>query len=94
VPRQKRDIEAALTAKGFLLAAGDHRFYVYFTLAGKKTRARTKTSHTPKMKDVPDNLLSEMAKQCKLTKPQFLDLVDCPLSRQDYEAALAARGEL
>ena len=94
MPRQKRDIEAALTAKGFSPGSGDHHFYVYFTLDGRKTRARTKTSHTAKMKDVPDNLLSEMAKQCKLTKPQFLDLVDCPLTRQAYETALAARGEL
>jgi predicted RNA binding protein YcfA (HicA-like mRNA interferase family) len=94
VPRQKRDIESALTAKGFVAAEGDHHFYVYHTVDGKKTRARTKTSHTARMKDVPDNLLSEMAKQCKLTKSQFLDLVDCPMKRDGYEAALAARGEL
>ena len=94
MPRRKRDIESALAAKGFVHIEGDHHFFIYVTLAGKKTRARTKTSHTAKMKDVPDNLLSQMAKQCKLTKSQFLDLVDCPLTRQGYETALAARGEL
>jgi hypothetical protein len=46
------------------------------------------------MKDVPDNLLSQMAVQCKLTRQQFLNLVDCPMSRDGYEAALVERGEL
>jgi len=94
MPRQKRDIEAALTAKGFVAGSGDHNFFVYISTSGKKTRARTKTSHTAKMKDVPDSLLSEMAKQCKVTKSQFLNLVDCPMTRQQYEAALQERGEL
>ena len=94
MPRQKRDIEAALAAKGFAPIQGDHHFYVYVTKDGKKTRARTKTSHSAKMKDVPDPLLSQMASQCKLTKSQFLDLVDCPMSRDAYEIALKARGEL
>ena len=54
MPRQKRDIEAALTVKGFLPGGGDHNFFVYMTMDGKKTRARTKTSHTAKMKDVSE----------------------------------------
>lgn len=94
MPRQKRDIEAALLAKGFVREEGHHHFFVYITKEGKKSRARTKTSHTTRMKDVPDNLLSQMAWQCKLTKPQFLELVDCPMSREAYEEALAVRGEL
>jgi hypothetical protein len=94
MPRSKRDIEAALVGKGFARSQGDHHFFIYFTKAGKKTRARTKTSHTAKMKDVPDNLLSQMAGQCKLTKQQFLNLVDCPMTREGYEAALAEQGEL
>jgi hypothetical protein len=94
MPRPKRDVEAALQAKGFVLVDADHHFFVYMTMNGKKTRARTKTSHTAKMKDVPDNLLSEMAKRCKLTKPQFFELIDCPMTRQRYEQVLSERGEL
>ncbi len=94
MPRQKRAIEAALTAKGFEPIEGDHHFFVYVTKEGKRTRARTKTSHTSKMKDVPDILLSRMAGQCKLTKQQFLELVDCPMTREAYEKSLAERGEL
>jgi hypothetical protein len=33
-----------------------------------------------------------MAKQCGLEKLQFLDLVDCPLGRSDYEGILRAKG--
>ncbi len=31
------------------------------------------------MKEIPDNLLAQMAKQCHLSKEDFLRLVDCPL---------------
>lgn len=94
MPRNKRDVESALVAKGFRQEEGDHRFFVYYTVTGLKTRARTKTSHGGKMKEIPDNLLTQMAKQCKVTRAQFLGLVDCPLDQNGYEAALHAQGEL
>jgi hypothetical protein len=94
VQRDKRQVEAALEAKGFDRTEGDHSYFYYRTMEGKKTTARTKTSHTPKMKSIPDELLSRMAKQCHLTKSQFLDLVDCPLDRQGYEKQLAVHGLL
>ncbi|MBD2518888.1 hypothetical protein H6G93_28800 [Nostoc sp. FACHB-973] len=81
-------MESALLSKGFQETQNDHHYFIYFTKDGKKTTAKTKTSHTKKMKDIPDNLLSQMAKQCHLTKPQFLDLVDCPLTQDKYEEIL------
>jgi hypothetical protein len=92
--REKRDIEAALTGKGFTRREGDHHYFVYMTVQGQKSRAHTKTSHTPKMKEISDGLLGQMAKQCGLTKLEFLDLVDCPLSREAYEALLQKRNKL
>ncbi len=94
MPRNKQSIEAGLTAKGFRQEDNDHHFFVYWSLDGKKTRARTKTSHTKKHKDIGDGLLSEMARQCKLTKGQFVALVDCPLNRAEYEQVLVRSGEL
>lgn len=94
MPRDKRDVEAGLRNKGFVQDNNDHHFFVYWTLDGRKTRARTKTSHTQRYKDIGDGLLAEMARQCKLTKPQFLSLIDCPMAREQYEAALTERGEL
>lgn len=92
--RDARRIESALEAKGFERSEGDHSYFVYRSVEGKKTTARTKTSRTPKMKSIGDELLGQMAKQCYLTKPQFIELVDCPLDRQVYEKLLAERGLL
>jgi hypothetical protein len=52
---------------------------------------------TRKCKDVSaallkDFLLGHMAKQCKVARADFLDLVDCPMDRAAYEAKLAAQG--
>lgn len=91
MPRKKSQVESALTRKGFEKAEGDHHFFVYVTTDGKKTTLRTKTSHTPKMKDIPDHLLTQMAKQCGLSKPEFLQLIDCPMDRDQYESLIRER---
>ena len=51
----------------------------------------TRVSHG--RKDVSKGVMRAMAKQCHLTLPQFIDLVDCPLSQADWdELILSARG--
>ena len=92
MPRKKSKVESALRKKGFEQTSGDHRFFVYVTLEGRRTTVRTKTSHTPKMKEIPDNILAQMSKQCRLKKSDFLQLVDCPLTREEYERRLRDRG--
>ncbi len=42
----------------------------------------------------PDDLLAKIAKQCGLTKPQFLRLIECPLQRPEYETLLRAADRL
>lgn len=94
MPREKAAVDKALLKKGFEKESGDHAYYVYYTLEGKKSSVFTNTSFTPKMRDIPDALLSQMAKQCYLTKQEFLQLVDCPLNRQQYEQLLSIKGRL
>ena len=94
MPRDKRKIEEALLKKGFEDKEGDHHFFIYHTLQGKKSSIRTKTSHTPKMKEINDGILAQMAKQCRLNKQDFMNLIDCPLSREQYEARLIEKGEI
>jgi hypothetical protein len=94
LPRNRKDVEAALKQKGFVQSEGDHHRFVYFTRDGRKTSANTKTSHSPKVKDIADNLLSQMARQCLLTKPRFLELVDCPLERDEYEQFVLEQDEV
>lgn len=90
MPRKASDVEKSLINKGFQTGGGDHNYFFYHSKAGKKTIVRTKTSHGAK--DIDDNLLAQMAKQCKLSNKDFGLLVDCPLSRDDYEAKLVAQG--
>ena len=85
--RPKADVEAALLRKGFRKDNRDHRFLIYWNTAGKKTPRKTKVSHgSAKYKDLGDPLIKAMAKQCGLTKPKFLELVDCTLDQKGYEA--------
>ena len=90
MPRPRKSVMAALERKGFAVSEGDHTYYIYHTADGRKTLAKTKVSHSGK--DIADEILGMMARQCKLTAPQFRDLVDCPLPREAYESILKDRG--
>lgn len=87
MPRAKRVVEAALQSKGFRLEHSHHRFFIYYTLQGEKTAVRTRTSQGGS--ELDDYLLGQMAKQCKVPKGAFLDLVDCTLDQPGYEKRLS-----
>lgn len=93
MPKAQREIEAGLLNKGFKRRENDHSYFVYESLEGKKARAFTKTSHGRGI-DISDNLLAQMARQCGLTKQQFMKLVECPLLRQQYEELLRSAKRL
>ncbi|MBA3756882.1 MAG: hypothetical protein H0X02_11920 [Nitrosomonas sp.] len=80
-----RDVEAALDRKGFTRSTGDHNYFIYF-VGDKKTSVFTKTSYG--QKDIGDSLIGQMAKQCKLSKKDFLRLVECTLPHDGYHALL------
>jgi predicted RNA binding protein YcfA (HicA-like mRNA interferase family) len=90
MPRKQAEVEKSLLNKGFEAGGGDHHYFFYYSKAGKKTIVRTKTSHGAR--EIDDNLLAQMAKQCKLSNGDFGLLVECPLSRDEYEAKLIATG--
>ena len=90
MPRKQKVVEAALQGKGFQESGGDHRYFHYYSKAGKKTAVFTKTSHGNS--ELNDFLLGCMAKQCRLTRQKFELLVDCPLDRDSYEALLVEAG--
>lgn len=92
--RRRRDIESALEKKGFRRFENDHTWFVYFTEDGKKTTRRTKTSHGASGSSIGQPLLGMMAKQCGLATAEFLELVDCPRTRESYQELLAERGML
>jgi hypothetical protein len=94
MPLERRDVEAALTKKGFRSSEGDHNFFTYWTVAGQKTSVYTKTSHGSGHKTLSDDLVSRMARQCGITARDFKRLVACPLSRTDLEKALLGSGRI
>ena len=86
IQRERKEIDAALQRKGFSHEEGDHHYYFYHNLAGKKTIRKTKMSRGSSYKTIRDPLIGEMARQIGLTKPAFLQLVDCSLDQAGYEA--------
>ncbi|MDR2427078.1 MAG: hypothetical protein LBD46_07895 [Endomicrobium sp.] len=89
ISRDRETIKENLQKKGFNLKdGGDHWRFIYYSKDGKKTAVHTKISRGTKYKMLRDNLLAQMAKQCKLVKSDFKDLIDCPLSRDVYEKKL------
>jgi len=51
---------------------------------GKKTAIHTKQSPSAKNDDIGNSLLGLMARQARLSKKDFVDLIDCPMSKEDY----------
>lgn len=89
MPRPQRDVEASLLRKGFQQSENDHHYFIYWQLDGKKSRFRTKTSHGHR--EISDDLLSQMSKQVGLVNRDFQGLLDCPLSREEYEVRATLR---
>ncbi len=85
---KRPEVERALQRKGFRRRAGDHSFFIYYTRDGKKTPVRTKTSHGSSHRDIGSEIASRMARQCRLSSGDFERLVDCSLSRAEYEELL------
>lgn len=77
-----KDIKYSLQKKGFFEEIGDHLFYFYY-IDDKKTEIYTKISHGEK--EIDDFLISKMSKQLRLSKTQFIDLIRCSLSKEEYK---------
>jgi len=91
--RDRKDVEASLERKGSERDERHHHYFVYWTIAGKQTSIRTRTSHGSSHKALGNPLLAQMAKQCGgLRKAEFLELVDCPLSRGGFERRVGLEG--
>ena len=89
----KSDIERSLKRKGFIERQSDHKVFLYKTMDGVETSIMTHMSHGSR-KSVEDHLINAMAKQCRLKKSEFVDLVKCPIDREKYEAFLKERALL
>ena len=91
MPKHARDVITGLVRKGFQKKENDHTFLHLF-VNGLKTPIYTKVSHGEKQ--IGDKLLGAMARQVRLTRRQFLDLIECPLSETAYVDLLRNKGAI
>lgn len=87
-----RLIKQALQSKGFVQFDNKDHWYYYFHYQGKKSNIYTKISHGET--EIQSGLCSAMAKQMRLTGPQFADFVDCNLTAEHYVDLLVAAKHL
>ena len=92
--RERRLVDRSLSNKGFYRNPDSHHIsFAYETVDGKRTSIRTRISHG-RDRVLSDSLMGMMARQGKLTRSQFNDLVDCPMDRVQYEALLRESGDI
>lgn len=91
MPRKHRNVRSGLSTKGFEIEENrKHIHFVYVDLQGRTTTARTMLSHAAASDDISDQLLGQMARQVGLKRSEFLDLVDCPMSREALDVRVRA----
>jgi predicted RNA binding protein YcfA (HicA-like mRNA interferase family) len=83
-----RQTRGSLLKKGFSQLEGDHHQYVF--IHGGKIVTRTKMSHNDQ--EINNSLISKMHKQCQISKKDFIGLVDCSVSGEDYATLLKEQG--
>jgi hypothetical protein len=85
-------IDKALTAKGFVSENARHHVMYWFYYEGKKSQIRTRISFGEK--EVGAGLISAMARETKLRKCDFLALVECSLSADEYRTKMLTEGHV
>ncbi len=86
-----RDADRALTGKlGFEKVETHH--HVYRLWLDGKLAVRTYISHGER--ELSSFHVSQMAKQMRLQASEFVDAVDCPLSREEYYRLLRERSSI
>ena len=82
-----------LKKKGFVDSTNksvDHKHLDFFY--NGKFVLHTKLSHNNK--DLNDYLIRQMSSQCKLSKSEFMDLANCPLSQEKFLEILESKNLL
>lgn len=87
--RKRRIIIQNLKSKGFIEERDRDHIVLKFFNDGVYAGIRTKLSHGSKSAEIDEELISRMAKQCKVTKKQFVGLVECTVSQADYLAMVS-----
>ena len=79
--RESRKARQNLLKKGFAEFQGAKHIHYIFTYKGNEI---CKTRMSRNGQDIDDYLISKMSTQLYLDRKDFLGLIDCPLSEEDY----------
>lgn len=91
---ERAKVQSNLPKKGFVERDDRKHIFYHFHHGGKKTHIRTHVSHGSKYKTLGDDLVSKMAKQCKVTTKNFRGLAECTVSHEDYIKLLTESGDV
>ena len=91
---ERSKVQDNLPKKGFVEQDDRKHIFYHFHHDGKKTHIRTHVSHGSKYKTLGADLVSKMAKQCKLTAKNFRGLAECTVSHEEYLKLLKEAGEV
>jgi hypothetical protein len=96
MPIERKKIESSLLKKGFTKdKKGTHHRYFYHEYQGLRTDIFTFTSHGSKYKTYSNSLLKKMKRQLHLDNiNQLEDLINCPLSGNDYNKILENKNKI
>jgi hypothetical protein len=91
----RKTAEKSLKKKGFRRSRKDSHILFYHEYNGKETGIKTYFSHSKNYKDIgPDNMES-MRRQLRLrTRKETEDLLNCPMTGEDYNGILHQTGVL
>ena len=85
-------IDKALTAKGFVSKNAKHHVMYWFYHEGKKSQIRTRISFGEN--EIGTGLIAAMARETKLRKSDFLALIECSLSADEYREKMLTEGHV
>jgi len=88
-PKKVKAMAAALKRKGFRQDDSHHKYFILY-VNGQKTSVRTRLSRG--IAEYGSSLLTQVRKQLHLSRHQFDDLIECPMSAEDYVQHLLDAG--
>lgn len=92
---RRNDVIKELPKKGFEIDRSGHHIYFRHKHSGRFTGPYTKVSHSSKTKEISGDLITLMKRQLWLDKGKQVDeLVNCPMSGDDYTTVLRENGRL
>jgi hypothetical protein len=87
-----RDIDASLKRKGFRMEQGARHTKYHFVYGGKDTGVVTLLSRS--YDSYGEGLVSKVAKELGLSKPELREFVECRLDESAYTVLLQERGKI